>query len=153
METFQYPRRTSRTFIVKRRRLSRFGHVCRHDMLPKIILLGTRSRRRWRPCKSWSDNIKEWTDQSLSLLRTTDNRSRGWATKAAEASVGVSRPNEALGGVAGSFGCGLWRERRLCRVADKNVIPNDIRVIVVPGGRPPIVDHTSSAFEQAVLPL
>ena len=41
MATGQYPCRTSRAFTtVKRRKLSWFGHVCRHDML-KIILQGT----------------------------------------------------------------------------------------------------------------
>ena len=39
---------------VKRRKLSWFGHVGRHDMLPKIILQGTVdcSRRRGNPRKS-----------------------------------------------------------------------------------------------------
>ena len=62
---------------VKRRKLSWFGHVCRHDTLPMIILQGTvdGSRRRARPRKSWKDNIKEWTGQSMSsLLRIADDR-------------------------------------------------------------------------------
>ena len=44
-----------------------FGHVCLHDVLPKIIQQGTEdgSRHRGRPCKSWKDNIKDWTGQSL----------------------------------------------------------------------------------------
>ena len=51
----------------KRRKLSWFGHVCRHDTLPKIILKGTVDRRRrGRPRKSRKDNIKEWTGQSMS---------------------------------------------------------------------------------------
>ena len=39
---------------IKRRKLSWFGHVCRHDMLPKIILQGTvdGSHRRGRPRNS-----------------------------------------------------------------------------------------------------
>ena len=55
----------------KRRRLSWFGHVCRHATLPKIILQGTvdGSCCRGRPRKSWKGNIKEWTCQSPS---------RGW---------------------------------------------------------------------------
>ena len=61
-------RRTLRTFTVnvKRRKLSWFGYVCRHDTLPKIILQGTvdSSRRRGRPRKSWKDNIRERTGQS-----------------------------------------------------------------------------------------
>ena len=45
---------------VKRRKLSWFGHVCRHDTLPNIILQGTVDgrRRRGRPCKSRKNNIK-----------------------------------------------------------------------------------------------
>ena len=49
--------------IIKRRKLSQFGQVCRHDMLPKSRLQGTveGGRLRGRPRKSWKDNIKEWT--------------------------------------------------------------------------------------------
>jgi hypothetical protein len=82
---------------VKRRKLSWFGHVCRHDALPKIILQGTvdGKRRRGRPRKSWRDNIKEWTGQSMSsLLRVAEDRRR-WAAVTAEASVGV--PQRRLG--------------------------------------------------------
>ena len=48
---------------VKCRKLSWFGHVCRHDALPKIILQGSVDdrHRRGRSRKSWKDNIKEWT--------------------------------------------------------------------------------------------
>ena len=58
---------------IKRRKLSWFGHVCRHDTLSKTILDRTTqcSRHRGRPCKSWKNNIKQWTGQSLSLLRCT----------------------------------------------------------------------------------
>jgi len=82
---------------VKRRKLSWFGHVCRHNTLSKIILQGNVNggRRRGRPRKSWKDNIKEWTGQSMSsLLRVAEDRDR-WATIAAEASVGV--PQRRLG--------------------------------------------------------
>ena len=37
--------------------LSWFGHVCLHDMLPKINYK-----------EQWKDNIKEWTCQSISSL-------------------------------------------------------------------------------------
>ena len=53
---------------VKRRKLSWFNHVCRHDTLPKIIRQGTVDGRcrKDRQCKSWKDNIKkEWTGQSI----------------------------------------------------------------------------------------
>ena len=52
---------------VKRRKLTWFGHVCRHDTLPNIIQQVTVAgrRRRGRLRKSWKDNIKEWTGQSM----------------------------------------------------------------------------------------
>ena len=93
MATFRYPHWTSGAFTVKRHKLSWIGHVCRHDTLLKIILLGTvdGSRRRGRPHKSWKDNMKEWTGQSMSsLLHITDDRGR-WSVIAAGASVGVSQ--------------------------------------------------------------
>ena len=91
MATGQGPRRTPGAFAVKRRRLSSFGHVCRRDTLPEIILQRTvyGSRRRGVRGKSWKDNIKEWTGQSMSSsLRIADDRSR-WAVITAEASIGV----------------------------------------------------------------
>ena len=75
---------------VKRCKLSWFGHVCRYDMLPKIILQETVDRRRVRPRKSWKGNIKGWTGQSISsLLPIADDRRSRWAVIAADASVGV----------------------------------------------------------------
>ena len=90
----QWTKRIRRTWelllsTVKRRKL--FDHVCPHDTLPKIMLHETvnGSRRRTRLRKSWMDNIKKSTGQSLSsLLRIAGDRSR-WATIAAKASVGV----------------------------------------------------------------
>ena len=91
MTTGQYPLRMSETFILNRRasQVTWFGHICHHDMLPKMILRGTvdGSRLRGRPRKSWRDNIKEWTGQSMSpLLRMADDRIR-WATITAKASI------------------------------------------------------------------
>ena len=77
---------------INRRNLSWFGHVWRHDTLLKIVLTRTvyGNRRRGRLRKSWRDNIKKWTNQSLSsMFRIADVRSR-WATIAAEASVQYS---------------------------------------------------------------
>ena len=70
---------------VKRRKLSWLGHVCRHDTLPKIILQGSMDRRRRRgsPRKSWKDNIKDWTDQSIDVIIAP--RCRG------QASMGICR--------------------------------------------------------------
>ena len=58
--TGHYPRRTSRVFTIKRRKLSWFGHVCRHYTLPRLVLQETvdGSLRR-SPRKSWKDNITE----------------------------------------------------------------------------------------------
>ena len=83
---------------VKRRKLSWFGNVCRHDTLPKIILQGYMDgkRRRGRLCKYWKD-IKEWTGQSMSSLLP-----KSWAAITAEASVGV--PQRRLGISADSMG-------------------------------------------------
>ena len=61
---------------VKRRKLTWYGHICRHDSLSKVILQGTveGGRSRGRQQKSWSDNIKEWTRMSTPelLIRTAD---------------------------------------------------------------------------------
>ena len=76
----------------KRHKLSWLGHVCRHDTLPKNHTIhGTveDNRRMERPRKSWMDNIKEWTSQSLSLLLRIADDGNWWATITAEASVGV----------------------------------------------------------------
>ena len=45
---------------IKRRKLTWFGHVTRHNSLPKTILQGTLEggRKRGRQAKSWLDNIK-----------------------------------------------------------------------------------------------
>ena len=105
METGQYPRRTLGVFLVKRHKLSWFGHVCCHDMLPKIMLQGTvdGGRRSGKPRKSWKDNIKEWTGQSMSsLLCIVDDKGR-WAVIT---SVGV--PQRRLG-VTG-FDCLIVRK-------------------------------------------
>ena len=73
---------------VKRRKLAWFGHVTRHDSLPKIILQGTLEggRKRGRQPKCWLDNIKEWTRlDSPTLLRKAEDRS-GWRTLSHQAS-------------------------------------------------------------------
>ena len=67
---------------VKRRKLSWFGHVTRHNTLPKTVLQGTLEggRRRGRQAKAWMDNIKEWTRMdSPTLIRKAEDRN-GWRT-------------------------------------------------------------------------
>ncbi len=74
---------------VKRRKLAWYGHVSRHGSLSKTILQGTveGKQRRGRPRKSWSDNIRDWTNQPTArLLRMTEDRGL-WRTVAVEASI------------------------------------------------------------------
>ena len=63
--------------IVKRRKLTWYGHVTRHNTLPKTILQGTLEggRKHGRQQKTWLDNIKEWTRMdSPTLLRAAEDR-------------------------------------------------------------------------------
>ena len=87
-KTNEYVRSLVRTLVgpqepllatVKRRKLAWFGHVTRHDSLTKTILQGTveGARRRGRPRKNWTDNIKEWTNMTMpDLVTKTTNRSQ-----------------------------------------------------------------------------
>lgn len=75
--------------IVKKRKMSWFGHVMRHNSLPKTVLQGTLEggRRRGRQAKCWLDNIKEWTRMdSYTLMRRTEDRA-GWRRLAAESAL------------------------------------------------------------------
>ena len=66
----------------------KFGHVCRHDILSKIVLQGRVAsiRCRGRTRKSCENNIKECTGQSmLSLPRIADDRNR-WVAITTQAS-------------------------------------------------------------------
>ena len=75
--------------IVKRRKLSWFGHVIRHNSLPKTVLQGTLEggRRRGRQAKCWLDNIKDWTRMdSPTLMRQAEDRA-GWRGLAARSSL------------------------------------------------------------------
>ena len=57
---------------VKRRKLAWYGHVTRHNSLCKTIMQGTveGGRRRGRQRKSWSDDVKTWTDLTMPELLT-----------------------------------------------------------------------------------
>ena len=67
------------TEFLKRHKLEWFGHVCRCDAMPQIILPRTTvdgSCRRGKPRRS-CNYIKKWIDQPLSsLLRIADETSR-----------------------------------------------------------------------------
>ena len=98
MATGRYPRRTLGALMstARLRKLSWFGHVCRHDTLPKIILQGTVDgcRRGGRPRKSWDYNINEFAGQSMSsLLRIQDDGGR-WVV-IASGCICRSTPNNA----------------------------------------------------------
>ena len=55
---------------VKRRKLQWFGHTARHNSLSKTILQGTveGGRRRGRPRKCWTDDVKAWTGLDMNSL-------------------------------------------------------------------------------------
>ena len=65
--------------IVRRRKLAWFGHVTRHNTLSKTILQGTveGGRRKGRPRKSWTEDIKVWTQAEMpALLEKASDRHR-----------------------------------------------------------------------------
>ena len=86
MVTSQYPRRTAGTIIVNRQAMLRYHGSAmfavtircqNHTTFSSMVVDGNRRRGRQHRPKLWSDNVKEWTDQSFSsLLRIADDRSR-----------------------------------------------------------------------------
>ena len=48
-------------------KLTYFGHIARHDCLPKTILTGIHEgkRKRGRPRRMWTNDIKDWTARSM----------------------------------------------------------------------------------------
>ena len=80
----------------KRRKLSWFGHVTRHDSLSKTILRGILEggRRRSRQRKCWMDNRKEWTSLPMPELLTRAFCRKYWKRICAESSLmSPRRPN------------------------------------------------------------
>ena len=64
---------------IKRRKMSYFGHVTRHDSLHKTILQGSLrgKRRRGRTRKDWNSNICKWSGMSQrEVLDTAHNRKK-----------------------------------------------------------------------------
>ena len=55
---------------IKRRKLSYYRHLCRHDSLSKTIMQGRveGTRVRGRPKKDWMVNIIQWTDKTVGEL-------------------------------------------------------------------------------------
>ena len=72
--------------IVQRRKLQYFGHVVRARNLCTKILEGRidGKRRRGRPMRRWTDDIKDWSNRSVaecSIWRGTGNNEDCWCTK------------------------------------------------------------------------
>ena len=78
---------------VKRRKLAWFGHITRHESLSKTIMQGTveGGRRRGRQRKSWSDNVKEWTEMTMPDLLSTAADRCTWRMEAASSALKTPR--------------------------------------------------------------
>ena len=68
---------------IKARKLSYFGHLKRHDSLEKHILEARLEgkRRKGRPTRRWTEDIKEWLQMSPEKLAEKPRRGRcldGW---------------------------------------------------------------------------
>ena len=80
--------------MVKKRKLSWYGHISRSSGMAKTILQGTvkGARRRGRQKNRWEDNIKEWTGMGFGeSLRAAEDR-EGWKGIVATSSVVSERP-------------------------------------------------------------
>ena len=75
--------------IVKRRKLTWFGHVTRHHILSKTILQGTLEggRRLGRQRKRWKDKIKEWTYLQMPELLTRASCRKDWKRISSESFI------------------------------------------------------------------
>ena len=85
--------------LVKKRKLSWFGHVSMHSGLAKTILQGTMKgkRKRVRQKKRWEDNIKEWTGMDFaSSTRAAENRTK-WKGIVVNSSVVPRRSSKVMG--------------------------------------------------------
>ena len=81
--------------IVKKRKMTWYGHVTRSTGLAKTILQGTvpGSRKRGRQKKRWEDNIKEWTGLSFAdSQKEAHNRCR-WRETVRKSSVVPLQPS------------------------------------------------------------
>ena len=65
---------------IKKRKLRWYGHVTRSNGLSKTILQGSLpgQRKRGRPKKTWTDNIKEWTGLTHTQLQETAHNRPAW---------------------------------------------------------------------------
>ena len=85
---------------IKRRKLSWFGHVTRHNTLSKTILQGTveGGRRKGRQRKSWVEDIKSWTMLEMpELLTVTQDRTNWRRLSSVAALMSPPRPGRVKG--------------------------------------------------------
>ena len=62
---------------VKRRKLSWFGHITRHNTISKSTLQGTLEGTRRPPEENCLDKMQEWANESLpTLVRTEEDKPR-----------------------------------------------------------------------------
>ena len=63
---------------VKKRKLCYFGHIKRHDTLEKHVLEAKLEgkRRRGRPTRRWTDDIRDWTERSAAEAGRVAQNSR-----------------------------------------------------------------------------
>ena len=59
--------------IIKERKLNLFGHICRMEdsRLVKEVVFGEMERKikRGRPKREWLDDIKEWCNEEIHILK------------------------------------------------------------------------------------
>ena len=85
--------------MVKKRKLSWYGHISRSSGMAKTILRGTvkEARRRGRQKKRWENNIKEWMGMGFGdSLRAAEDR-EGWKGIVAMSSVVPPTTSEVKG--------------------------------------------------------
>jgi len=82
--------------IVKKRKLTWYGHITRSTGLAKTILQGTvpGGRKRGRPKKKWEDNICEWTGLSFADSQRAAHDRRRWREIVRESSVVPLQSNQ-----------------------------------------------------------
>lgn len=82
--------------IIKRRKLSYFGHICRRDEnnLEKTIMPGlvNGKRRRGRPRRMNCDDVKGWLSEPLHILTRKAQNRPNWRRLVKEVTRGRSRP-------------------------------------------------------------
>ena len=66
--------------VIKRRKLKLFGHLTRADNLTAALLQGCieGARRRGRPRRRWSDDLRDWLQLPMSQLTRAARDRRTW---------------------------------------------------------------------------